>query len=100
MIVARPAPDTTLAPAVEVSSARGKTVRSSTHWWLGTPTALSVVPVGVRSTTPCTQAGWPYTRYRPSRAAGRGSVIDAVRFGSDADQLWPQTFRFTSATSS
>ena len=78
----------TFAPAVEVSRPRGKTTRSSTHWWLGTLTARSVAA----ARRPRDDAVHPRrvavdavarSRARPAAAA----VSDAVRFESGADQL-------------
>ena len=56
---ASPFPGRTCAPVGEESSLRGNTTRSSTNCPLGIPTAWSDATPGCRSTTPCTQAGWP-----------------------------------------
>ena len=67
---ARPSPCSTCAPAVEVSSERGKRTRSSTNWCAGRDRPQGRRASAGAPTTPRTQAGAPQTRYAGPSVAG------------------------------
>ncbi len=94
-IVSSPFPRATRMPAVEENARRGTSVRSSTNWRAGTDTARSVARRPASSTSPRTQTGFP----QPLRILA-GAFSAATRRASGSSHWSPQTFRFTSTTSS